>query len=56
MMTSSTTHRMLPSDDSSSSVTAPKDDVRKLGGRLVPGMSALAEIRLNQSAAPAAAH
>ena len=32
------------------------DDVRKLGGRLVPGMSALAEIRLNQAAAPAAAH
>lgn len=32
------------------------DDVRKLGGRLVPGMSALAEIRLNQTAAPAAAH
>jgi membrane fusion protein (multidrug efflux system) len=27
------------------------DDVRKLGGRLVPGMSALAEIRLNQTAA-----
>lgn len=32
------------------------DDVRKLGGRLVPGMSALAEIRLNQTAAPAATH
>jgi membrane fusion protein (multidrug efflux system) len=32
------------------------DDVRKFGGRLVPGMSALAEIRLNQAAAPAAAH
>jgi membrane fusion protein (multidrug efflux system) len=32
------------------------DDVRKLGGRLVPGMSALAEIRLNQTPAPAAAH
>ncbi|HEU4375297.1 MAG TPA: HlyD family efflux transporter periplasmic adaptor subunit, partial [Telluria sp.] len=27
------------------------DDVRKLGGRLVPGMSALAEIRLNQTVA-----
>ena len=38
------------------------DDVRKLGGRLVPGMSALAEIELRQSmakpaaATPAASH
>jgi membrane fusion protein (multidrug efflux system) len=27
------------------------EDVRKLGGRLVPGMSALAEIELNQKIA-----
>jgi membrane fusion protein (multidrug efflux system) len=33
------------------------EDVRQLGGRLVPGMSALAEIELNQKTAqPAAAH
>ncbi len=30
------------------------EDVRQLGGRLVPGMSALAEIELRQKAAPAA--
>jgi membrane fusion protein (multidrug efflux system) len=32
------------------------EDVRQLGGRLVPGMSALAEIELNQQTAQPAAH
>jgi membrane fusion protein (multidrug efflux system) len=32
------------------------EDVRQLGGRLVPGMSALAEIELNQKPAQPAAH
>jgi membrane fusion protein (multidrug efflux system) len=32
-------------------ITLRQEDVKQLGGRLVPGMSALAEIKLNQTAA-----